>query len=110
MTTTNSTVSSTVTATGANAPPVVTKATTRASNVHAVTSSTAAQVRAIEPIGVSSIFRSARMRASTGNCRDAHRDAHEQCERTKRRARWRVSRVEHECRAGAEKKRHKMLT
>ena len=40
---------------------------TKASRHHAVTSSTAAQVRAIPPIAVLSRPRSVRMRASTGN-------------------------------------------
>ncbi len=48
------------------APPAVTTATTNASSVHAVTSSTAAQVMAVEPIGVLVNPRSSRMRASTG--------------------------------------------
>ena len=50
-----------------HAPPAVTTATTNASSVQAVTSSTAAQVRAVEPIGVFVKPRSSRMRASTGN-------------------------------------------
>src|SRR5689334_9830457 len=41
--------------------------TTSASRHHAVTSSTAAQVSAIAPIGVRLIFRSVRIRARTGN-------------------------------------------
>ena len=48
------------------APPAVVTATTKARMVHAVMSSTAAQVIAVAPSGVCVSWRSSRMRASTG--------------------------------------------
>ena len=64
---TKTTDSATIASNVSMAPPAVVIATTKARMLHAVTSSTAAQVMAVVPSGVCVRLRSSRMRASTGN-------------------------------------------
>src|SRR5690349_16094037 len=67
MTSTKATAHTVMVASTPSAAPCVAIATTIASSVQAVTSSTAAQVIAVEPSGVVIMLRSTRIRASTGN-------------------------------------------
>ena len=90
-------------------PPAVTRVTTIASSAHAVTSSTAAHARAVDPSGVRvepTLFDDAREHRKG---RDAERDAHEERKRMKRHPRWGLRRKERERDPDAEQNGTTML-